>query len=690
MTMSPCSVMVRSSRKPHLLILPLSCSRSCKHHSTSHLLALPPQNPYADHLSQAGLYPSFHQPASLPPRKEEDASSSSSSSSSATSYLRQCDLKDEIVASNREIVRHIREGDTGSARRVFDGMRVRTTVTWNSVLAGYAKTPGKIMEARKLFDEIPERDCVSYNIMLSCYLHSFGVNMALDFFRKMPVKNSASWNTLISGYARDGDMVHAHDLFLEMPEKNEVSWSAMISGYVECGDLVSAEKFFEAAPVKSVVACTAMVTGYMKFGMVGEAEKLFSQISNKNIVTWNAVIAGYVGNSRSEDGLKVFRHMMGCGMMPNSSTLSSILLGCSNLSALQLGKQVHQFISKTPLYGDTTAGTSLISMYSKCGDLKGAWKVFLEMDQRDVVTWSAMISGFAQHGLGKLALDLFDEMVKDGMKPSSNTFVGVLMACNHAGLVEKGMEYFNSMVRDYGVEVGPDHYSCMVDLLGRAGKLEEAVALIKKMPFKPHPAMFGTLLGACRAHKNVEIAEFAANMLLEIDPRSVTAYIQLANIYASMNMWDRVGVLWRSMRERKVVKSPGYSWTEVRSRIHEFRSGDCVHPELSSIHLKLNELGSRMKLAGYVPILECSLHDVGEEQKERLLLWHSEKLAIAFGLIKLPPGIPIRVFKNLRVCRDCHVATKYISAIEGREIIVRDTTRFHHFKDGVCSCGDYW
>ncbi|PKI38111.1 hypothetical protein CRG98_041476 [Punica granatum] len=569
-------------------------------------------------------------------------------------------------------------------------MRHRTTVTWNSILAGYAKSPGKFREARKLFDEIPEPDSVSYNIMLSCYLHSFGINMARAFFRKMPLKDSATWNTLISGYAQRGDMVQARDLFVEMPKKNEVSWSAMVSGYVECGDLDSAQKFFEAAPVKSVVACTAMFSGYMKSGKVEEAEKLFRQMPEKNLVTWNAVIAGYVGNGRSEDGMKVFREMIYRGMSPNSSTLSSVLLGCSNLSALQLGRQIHQLISKTPLSRDTTAGTSLISMYSKCGDLRDAWKVFLEMNQRDVVTWSAMISGFAQHGLGNLALDLFDEMVKDGMRPSSITFVGVLMACNHAGLVEQGMEYFNLMVRDYGVEMRPDHYTCMVDLLGRSGKLEDAVDLIKKMPFKPHPAIFGTLLGACRVHKNFEIAEFAAKGLLDINPRSATAYIQLANIYASMNRWDQVAGVWRSLRERKIVKTPGYSWIEYKSRVHKFRSGDRVHSELSSIHSKLDELEKKMRLAGYVPDLDCSLHDVGEEQKEQLLLWHSEKLAIAFGLIKLPREVPIRVFKNLRVCKDCHTATKYISAVEGREIIVRDTVRFHHFKDGVCSCGDYW
>ena len=210
------------------------------------------------------------------------------------------------------------------------------------------------------------------------------------------------------------------------------------------------------------------------------------------------------------------------------------------------------------------------------------------------------------------------------------------------------------------------------------------------MPFKPHPAIYGTLLGVCRIHKNLNLAEFAAKNLLELDPTIATGYVQLANVYAAQNRWDHVASIRRSMKDNNVVKIPGYSWIEINSVVHGFRSSDRLHPELASIHEKLKDLEKKMKLAGYVPDLEFVLHDVGEELKEQLLLWHSEKLAIAFGLLKVPLGVPIRVFKNLRVCGDCHSATKYISTIEGREIIVRDTTRFHHFKDGFCSCRDYW
>lgn len=598
----------------------------------------------------------------------------------------------ENISSNKIITSHIRSGDFDSALTVFNNMNVKTTVNWNSILAGFAKQRGKLKDAQELFDKIPQPDVVSYNIMLSCILlNSDDVVAAFDFFQRLPIKDTASWNTMISGFVQKKNMDKARDLFLAMPEKNSVSWSAMISGYIECGQLDKAVELFKVAPVKSVVAWTAMISGYMKFGKVDSAEKLFEGMPAKNLVTWNAMIAGYVENSRAEDGLKLLRMMIGLGIRPNASSLSSVLLGCSHLSSLHLGKQVHQLVCKSPLCKDTTALTPLISMYCKCGDLEDACKLFLEIQRKDVVTWNAMISGYAQHGKGEKALHLFDKMKDEGMKPDWITFVALLLACNHAGLVDLGVQYFDSMVNDYGIAAKPDHYTCMVDLLGRAGKLVEAVDLITKMPFKPQPAIFGTLLSACRIHKRLDLAEFAAMNLFNLNPANAAGcYVQLANIYAAMKKWDHVARIRLSMKENNVVKMPGYSWIEVGTVVHEFRSGDRVHPELVSIHEKLKELEKNMKLAGYVPDLEFALHAVGEEVKGQLLLFHSEKLAIAFGLIKVPLGTPIRVFKNLRVCGDCHRATKYISAIEKREIIVRDATRFHHFKDGTCSCGDYW
>ncbi|XP_009766507.1 pentatricopeptide repeat-containing protein At4g16835, mitochondrial [Nicotiana sylvestris] len=596
----------------------------------------------------------------------------------------------DVVLSNKKITSYIRCGDLDSALRVFESMKVKTVITWNSILAGFSRKPGYIEEARQLFDKIPEPNVVSYNTMLACYMRNSDIQASRNFFDQMPVKDVASWNTMISGFSQNGLMAEAEELFRAMPVRNEVTWNAMVAGYVESGELESALELFKEAPVKGVIARTAIVTGYMRSGNVEMAEKMFREMQERSMVTWNTMISGYIENGRAEDGMKLFKKMMASVVKANDSTLSSLLLGCSNLSALKLGKQVHQHVMKSPLYLDMTVGTSLISMYSKCGVLEDAWKLFLEMPRKDVVTWNAMISGYAQHGESKKALRLFDEMRSKGIKPDWITFVGVLSACNHAGFVNHGIQYFEQMQNNYRIKPKPDHYTCMVDLLGRAGKLNEAVDLITKMHFKPHISLFGALLGACRIHRNLEVAEFAAKNLLRLEPTNAAGYVQLANVYAAKNHWEGVSIVRKSMKENKVIKTPGYSWMEVGRVIHEFRSGDRLHPDLESIHMKLKDLEKKMKVAGYVPDLDSSLHDVAEEQKAQLLLWHSEKLAIAFGLIKLPPGMPIRIFKNLRVCGDCHQATKVISAIENREIIVRDTTRFHHFKNGVCSCGDYW
>ncbi|CDP08360.1 unnamed protein product [Coffea canephora] len=607
--------------------------------------------------------------------------------------LAPCDQRqmNYAVSMNKKITSFVRCGDLDSALKLFYKMAFRTTITWNSILAGFSRKPGKLKEAQQWFVKIPEPDTVSYNIMLACYLQNGELEAAGNLFSQIPCKDVASWNTMIAGFSRNGMMSEAKNLFLAMPRKNNVTWNAMIAGYVESGNVELALEMFQANPAKDVIAYTAIVTGFMRSGKVDFAEKMFLEMPVKNLVTWNAMISGYVENGRGEDGLKLFRTMLELGIRVNESTLSSILLGCSNLSFLKLGKQVHQHVFKSPLYLDITVGTSLISMYCKCGDLEDAWKLFLEMPRKDVVTWNAMISGYAQHGAGEKALSLFSKMRNNGgMRPDWITFVGVLTACNHAGLVDLGIQYFELMQKDYGVKPQPDHYTCMVDLLSRAGKLAEAMDLIKRMSCRPHMAVFGTLLGACRIYKNLEVAEFAGKNLLSLDPTNAAAYVQLANLYAANNRWENVSIVRRLMKENKVIKTPGYSWMEIKNVVHEFRSGDRLHPELDSIHEKLNELEKKMKLAGYVPNLESDLHDVEKQQKEQILLLHSEKLAIAYGLISLPPGEPIRIFKNLRVCDDCHQATKFISAIEPREIIVRDTTRFHHFKDGMCSCRDYW
>ncbi|KAL6198385.1 hypothetical protein ACLB2K_028176 [Fragaria x ananassa] len=272
-----------------------------------------------------------------------------------------------------------------------------------------------------------------------------------------------------------------------------------------------------------------------------------------------------------------------------------------------------------------------------------------------------MIGGLAQHGHGKEAINMFNQMLRDGICPNHITLVSVLCACNHAGLVTEATIYFESMKELFGVVPREEHYACMIDLLGRAGKIKEAMELVNTMPFQANASVWGSLLGAARIHKNVELGERA---------------LLICSLFWNLR--------------NQVKKEPGMSWIEVQDKVHTFIVGDRNHWRSKEIYAKLDELLDSMHKAGYVPMVEIDLHDVEQSEKEQLLRCHSEKLAVAFSLIATPPGAPIRVKKNLRVCIDCHTAFKFICKIVSREIIVRDVNRFHHFKDGSCSCGDYW
>ncbi|KAL6659322.1 hypothetical protein ACP70R_003362 [Stipagrostis hirtigluma subsp. patula] len=586
----------------------------------------------------------------------------------------------------------VRRGDLAGAEEAFSSTPRKTTATYNCLLAGYARTPGRLADARHLFDRIPHPDTVSYNTLLSGYFANGDVDGAWRLFSVMPARDVTSWNTMLSGLSKNGALEEAKAVFAAMPARNAVSWNAMVAALACSGDMGTAEEWFRSAPQKEdAILWTAMVSGYMDTGNVQKAMEFFEAMPVRNLVSWNAVVAGYVKNLCPGDALRVFKTMVEDGVVqPNPSTLSSVLLGCSNLSALGFGRQVHQWCMKLPLSRSVTVGTSLVSMYCKCGNLEDAWRLFNEMHTRDVVAWNAMISGYAQHGHGGQAIKLFEKMKDEGVAPNWVTFVSVLTACIHTGLCDFGMQCFQAMQEIYGIEPRVDHYSCMVDLLCRAGLLERAVNMIRSMPFEPHPSAYGTLLASCRVYKNLEFAEFAAGKLIEQDPQNAGAYVQLANIYAVANRWADVSRVRRWMKDNAVVKTPGYSWIELKGVRHEFRSNDRLHPQLHLIHEKLDRLEELMKAIGYVPDLDFALHDVEESLKVQMLMRHSEKLAIAFGLISTPPGMTLRIFKNLRVCGDCHNAAKLISKIEDREIILRDTTRFHHFRGGHCSCGDYW
>jgi pentatricopeptide repeat protein len=429
---------------------------------------------------------------------------------------------------------------------------------------------------------------------------------------------------------------------------------------------------------------------YAKCGRIEIAWQLFGKMHKRDVVSWNAMIAGYEQNGFAEEALALFKQMQLEIAMPNSVTMLTVIQACADLGALQQGRWIRENIIQSRYEVDVAVGNSLITMYAKCGSIELARQVFDKMLERDVITWSAMIAGYGVNGHGNDALMLFEHMQQTGTQPNHVTYVSVLSTCSHAGLVDEGWQYFGCMSQNYGITPLVEHYACMVDLLGRAGHLDEAWDFVKKMPLEPAASVWGALLGVCRIHYNLELGELAAKRLFDLEPENAGYYTLLSNIYAAAGRWNDSSKVSALMKDRGVKKKPGCSWVEMDGRIQSFVVGDRSHPQSDKIYTTLNTWAGQMKEAGYVPDTNFVLHDVEEEVKEHMLFSHSEKLAIAFVFINTSPGTPIRITKNLRVCGDCHTAAKFISKIVSREIIVKDLNRFHHFKDGACSCGDYW
>lgn len=436
---------------------------------------------------------------------------------------------------------------------------------------------------------------------------------------------------------------------------------------------------------------TALLDAYIKIGNTCEAAKVFELIEEKDIVAWSAMLGGYAQTGDTEGAVKVFLQLAKEGVRPNEFTFCSVVNACASpTAAVEQGKQFHASSIKSGYNNALCVSSALVTMYAKRGNIASANEVFKRQSERDLVSWNSMISGYAQHGYGKKALKVFEDMRLRKMEMDGITFIGVISACTHAGLVEEGERYFNMMVKNLSIKPTMEHYSCMVDLYSRAGMLEKAMDLINTMPSPAGATVWRTLLAACRVHLNVDLGKLAAENLISLQPQDSAAYVLLSNMYAAAGNWKERAKVRKLMDERKVKKEAGYSWIEVKNKTYSFLAGDHSHPLSGRIYLKLEELGIRLKDAGYLPDTNYVLHDVEEEHKEAILSQHSERLAIAFGLIATPSGTKIQIMKNLRVCGDCHTVIKLISLVEDREIIVRDSNRFHHFKAGLCSCGDYW
>ena len=639
-------------------------------------------------------------------------------------------------SGNALVDMYAKVGDLADAISVFEKIKEADIVSWNAVIAGcvlheYHEQALELLGQMKRSGICPNiftlssalKACAALGLkelgrQLHCSLmkmdmesDSFvGVGI-VDMYSKcglledarmvfdlLPEKDLIAWNAIIYGYSQNGEDIEALALFADMHKEgirfNQTTLSTILKSTASL-QILHVCRQVHALSVKSgfpsdIYVVNSLIDSYGKCSHVEDAERIFEECPIGDLVSFTSMITAYAQYGRGEEALKLYLEMQDMELKPDRFVCSSLLNACANLSAYEQGKQLHVHILKYGFVSDIFAGNSLVNMYAKCGSIDDAGHAFSELTERGIVSWSAMIGGLAQHGHGRQALQLFDQMRKEGVSPNHITLVSVLGACNHAGLVTEAKRYFESMEELFGLKPMQEHYACMIDLFGRAGNINEAVELVNKMPFEANAAVWGALLGAARIHKDVELGRRAAEKLFILEPDKSGTHVLLANIYASVSMWENVAEVRRLMRNSKVKKEPGMSWIEVKDKVYTFLVGDRSHYRSREIYAKLDKLSDLMEKAGYVPMVEINLHDVEQSEKEQLLYHHSEKLAVAFGLIATPPGAPIRVKKNLRVCIDCHTAFKFICKIASREIVLRDRNRFHHFKDGSCSCGDYW
>ncbi|XP_071696304.1 pentatricopeptide repeat-containing protein At3g26782, mitochondrial-like [Rutidosis leptorrhynchoides] len=527
---------------------------------------------------------------------------------------------------------------------------------------------GVIDDARKVFDKMSKRDVVCWTSMITAYEQDERGETALWLLGRMQDEGFAlDWVTIVTvasavgqlGDARKGRAVHAfalrNRLLLEVPVVNSI-----LAMYGKCGEVEYAETVFVHAKVKQRITWNSMLTCYTQNGLASEALNLFEQ-------------------------MKVF------DVMPNEVTVLVLVSACAYIGSRHHATRIHDYIIENNIEINLTLWNAIMDMYAKCSDLDTAVKMSKQvpLDQLDVSSYNTLISGYGMHGYGKQALRLYNEMKNENIHPNHITFISILSACSHAGLINEGKKCFLEM-KDFLVTPDSKHYACMVDMLGRAGQLDEAYDLIKNMSSKPNDDVWGALLLACKMYGNTNLAKVAANNLFCLEPQHSGYYVLMSNVYADSRNWYEVGKLRENMKNKGLKKPAALSLIEFNNELHGFHTGEQLDSVTRDVYKKMEQMIIDLKKAGYVPDLSCVFHDVEDEDKEAMVYYHGEKLALAFGLINIDKSLPIRITKNLRVCSDCHSAFKLVSCVYERKIIVRDVNRFHHFEDGLCSCNDYW
>ncbi|OAY52887.1 pentatricopeptide repeat-containing protein At1g15510, chloroplastic [Manihot esculenta] len=632
----------------------------------------------------------------------------------------------DVSAVNALITMYVKCSHVNSARLLFDKMPQRDIISWNAMISGYFEN-GECTEGLNLFFRMLELsidpDLMTMTSVLSaCELlgedklgrEIHGYVMKTEYGNDVSVCAS-----LIQMYSSFGYWKEAERVFSGMESRDVVSWTAMISGYednflhvkaletyktmelegimpdeitIACvlsacaclGQLDTGVKLHEIADrtglISYVIVANSLIDMYSKCKCIDKALEVFHSIPEKNVISWTAIIVGLRINNRSFEALTFFQQMK-IKLKPNSVTLISVLSACARIGALMYGKEIHAYALKTGVASEGFLPNAILDMYVRCGRMGPALNQF-KLHKKDVGAWNILLNGYAQRGQGATAVEYFNKMMKSKINPDDITFISLLCACSRSGLVKEGLDYFNNM-KLHGVDPNLKHYACVVDLLGRAGQLKEAHEFIEKMPIKPDHAVWGALLNACRIHQKVQLGELAAQHIFKEDTKSIGYYILLCNLYADSGKWDEVAKVRRIMKEEGLIVDPGCSWVEVKGKVHAFLTDDNFHPQIKDINEILEGFYKKMEAAGFNG---HSSADELETSREDIFCGHSERLAIAFGLINTAPGTPILVTKNLRMCQSCHRSIEFISKIVRREISVRDTEQFHHFRDGKCPC----
>ncbi|XP_020528574.1 pentatricopeptide repeat-containing protein At3g12770 [Amborella trichopoda] len=587
--------------------------------------------------------------------------------------------------------------------QLLGGMAQRNTFACNSLIRAHFEAKN-YRTALSLYHQMLLNGTPFDNFTFPCVLttcrHSNHLFLGKQVHAQLTKLGFASDNfvctALIGMYGELDSIEIARHVLDEMPQRNSIAWTILL-GFHANGDnpQLGLQTFFEMEASASrlilkigfqgdLLVGNALLSMYLDCRFMDFAREVFNQIEVKDVVTWTAMINGYVKNGSFNEGLKLFRKMLFSGIRPDPSSISSILPACARVSAHKHGKEIHCYVTKCELAKNLVVDNALVDMYAKSGSIEYATKIFEKNCERDVVSYTVMVEGCSLHGLGELGVSLFHEMREEGIEPDHVAYSAVLRACKAGALVEEGKLFFDCIEQP---EI--EDYISMVSLLCRANLFDEARAFIEEHGIVHCAQTQSTLLDGCRMHRKKQMGKRMIEQLIELDPYNSNNYVLLSNIYASMGKWGMVSSLREMIMDLGLKPMHAYSWIVVRNKAHVFGVADVSHPRSQRIYWELEALMEKMRQSGHVLENDFSMHDVDEE-RECIPSGHSEMLAIGFGLISIQSRVPIRVVKNLRVCRNCHSMAEWISKFVDREIVLKDRDQFHHFKDGNCSCGELW